>query len=70
MRCSERAPGSKAAHMPGLGRQDIMKKLSRVRDEGTLGDKAAPTPHFTDKEIGALKGHQPAQGHLVEWKSI
>ena len=25
-----------------------------------------PTPHFTDTEIGALKGHQPAQGHLVE----
>ena len=25
--------------MPGLGRQDIMRKLSRVRDEGTLETK-------------------------------
>ena len=42
------------ARTPGPGRQDVVKKLLRIRDEGTLETMQAP--YFTDKEIGALKG--------------
>ena len=38
--------------MPGLGRQDIMRKLSRVRDEGTLETKQHQLHILQIKKLG------------------